>query len=269
MLYRTRVAQVLTEADPSGRGDRAVGIRLSDGAEHRADVVISAADGHATIFDLLQGRYASDKVRASYEKRPIYPSWVQVSLGVARHFSDEAQTVSYWLDEPIDLAGEKIDRIDIRHYGLDPSMAPPGKSALVVRFTCDHAYWKALCQDPERYEAAKKDIAIKVIDRLERRLPGISGQIEVIDVATPVTVERYTGNWQGSRMGWLITTDVFMTAAKGMEKTLPSLKNFYRCGQWVEPGGGLPTAAGSGRGLIRLLCKQDRKKFCTSLPTVL
>jgi phytoene dehydrogenase-like protein len=268
IFYRSRVAKILTEADPSDRGDRAVGICLIDGAEHRADVVISAADGHATIFDLLEGRYVSDKVRASYAKRPIYPSWLQVSLGVARPFSDEAQTVSYWLDEPIDLGGEKIDRVDVRHFGLDPAMAPPGKSALVVRFTCDHAYWQALYQDPERYEAAKKDIALKVIDRLERRLPGIAGQIEVIDVATPMTVERYTGNWQGSRMGWLITTDVFMTAAKGMDKTLPGLTNFYMCGQWVEPGGGLPTAAGSGRGLIRLLCKQDRKKFRTSLPTV-
>jgi phytoene dehydrogenase-like protein len=267
ILYRSCVEKILTEADPSGRGDRAVGIRLVDGAEHRADVVISAADGHATIFDLLEGRYMSDKMRASYEKRPIYPSWVQVSLGVARHFCDEAQTVSYWLDEPIDLAGEKVDRIDVRHFGLDPLMAPPGKSALVVRFTCDHAYWKALYQDPERYETAKKGLALKVIDRLERRLPGIAGQIEVVDVATPMTVERYTGNWQGSRMGWLITTDVFMTAAKGMDKTLPGLTNFYMCGQWVELGGGLPTAAGSGRGLIRMLCKQDRKRFSTSLPT--
>jgi phytoene dehydrogenase-like protein len=269
ILYRSRVEKILTEADPSGRADRAVGIRLVDGAEHRADVVISAADGHATIFDMLEGRYVSDKVRASYEMRPIYPSWVQVSLGVARPFADEAQTVSYWLDEPIDLAGEKIDRVDVRHFGRDPSLAPPGKSALVVRFTCDHAYWKALYQEPERYEAAKQDLALKVIDRLERRLPGIAGQIEVVDVATLMTVERYTGNWQGSRMGWLITTDVFMTAAKGMDKTLPGLKNFYMCGQWVEPGGGLPTAAGSGRGLIRRLCKQERKKFKVSLPATI
>ena len=265
--YRSRVEKILVEADPSGRGDHAVGVRLVDGSEHRADVVISAADGHATIFDMLEGKYASDKLRASYENLPIYPSWVQVSLGVARDLSKEAPMVSYWLDEPIDIAGEKFERIDCRHHGMDPSMAPPGKSVVIARFMSNHAYWKALYKDSERYEAEKKDIAIKVIDRLERRLPGITGQIEVVDVSTPVTVERYTGNWQGSRMGWLITTNIIMSMAQGMDKTLPSLTNFYMAGQWVEPGGGVSTSAMSGRGVIRMLCKKERKKFSTSLPT--
>jgi phytoene dehydrogenase-like protein len=151
---------------------------------------------------------------------------------------------------------------------MDASMAPPGKSALVVRFTCDQAYWKALYKEIERYEAEKMDIAAKVIEQLERLMPVISGQIEVVDVATPVTVERYTGNWKGSRMGWLITTDTIYSMAKGMDKTLPGLKDFYMCGQWVEPGGGLPTAAGSGRGVIRMLCKKDRKEFNTGFPVV-
>jgi len=37
--YRSRVERILVE------NDRAVGVRLADGSEHRADVVISAADG--------------------------------------------------------------------------------------------------------------------------------------------------------------------------------------------------------------------------------
>jgi len=266
MHYRSRVEKILVEADPAGRGDRAAGIRLVDGSEQRADVVISAADGHATIFDMLESRYVSDKVRGYYEKLPMYKSWVQVSLGVARDLSAEAPLVTYWLDEPVDIAGEKIERIDFRHYCMDPCMAPPGKSAVVVMFNSDHAYWKPLYKDPERYQAEKKDIAVKVIDRLERRLPGISGQIEVVDVSTPMTVERYTGNWQGSQEGWLITTDTINIMASGMDKTLPGLTDFYMAGQWVEPGGGVSTSAMSGRGVIRRLCKKDRKKFGASLP---
>jgi phytoene dehydrogenase-like protein len=264
--YKSRVEKIQVEADPAGRGDRAFGVSLVDGSQHRADVVISAADGHATIFDMLEGRYASDKVRSYYEKLPTYKSWIQVSLGVARDLSDEVARVSYWLDEPIVIAGRKIDRIDFHHYCMDPTMAPPGKSAVVVMFDSDHAYWKLLNKDPERYEAEKKDIAVKVIDQLERRLPGISRQIEVVDVSTPMTVERYTGNWQGSQEGWLITTDTIMIMGMGMEKTLPGLANFYMAGQWVEPGGGVSATALSGWRLIRMLCKKDGKKFSTSLP---
>jgi phytoene dehydrogenase-like protein len=53
---------------------------------------------------------------------------------------------------------------------------------------------------------------------------------------------------------------------KGMDKTLPGLENFYICGQWVEPGGGLPTSAGSGRNVIGMICKRDGKKFTAGLP---
>jgi phytoene dehydrogenase-like protein len=265
--YRSRVEKILVEADPAGRGDRAVGVRLVDGSEHHADVVISAADGHATIFDMLEGRYASDKVRGYYEKLPVYKSWIQVSLGVARDLSGEAPRVSYWLAEPIDIAGQKIDCIDFRHYCMDSTMAPPGKSVVVVLFDSDHAYWKPIYKDHQRYEAEKKGIAAKVIDALEHRLPGISGQVEVVDVSTPMTVERYTGNWQGSQEGWLITTDTIMIMGRGMEKALPGLANFYMAGQWVEPGGGVSASALSGRRVVSMLCKKERKKFYASLPT--
>jgi len=84
-----------------------------------------------------------------------------------------------------------------------------------------------------------------------------------------MTVVRYTGNWQGSQEGWLITTETFgMVMGKGMDKTLPGLGGFYMCGQWVELGGGVPTAAASGRIVIRTICGKDGKKFRVSLPAV-
>ena len=156
----------------------------------------------------------------------------------------------------------------VKHYGYDPTMAPPNKSAVTVMFISNHAYWKELAGEPERYEAEKKDIAIKVIDRLAQRFPGIGDQIEVVDVATPLTYERYTGNWQGSMEGWLITSETMglMMSDKGMDKTVPGLDCFYMVGQWVEPGGGLPPAATSGRNAIRTICEKEGIEFATSLP---
>jgi phytoene dehydrogenase-like protein len=260
--YKSRVAKIIVE------DDRAVGIRLTDGSEHYADVVVSAADGHATIFDMLEGKYLSDKVRGYYEELPIFRSWVQVSLGVARDLSDEPPMVSYPLNEPITTGGEEHKRLGFRHFSFDPTMAPPGRSAIVVMYTADYDYWKELYQESERYDAEKKDLAVQVISRLEKRLPGISEQIEVVDVSTPMTVERYTANWQGSMEGWLVTTKTMsMMMGRGMDKTLPGLENFYMIGQWVEPGGGLPPAATSGRSVIEMVCKRDKKEFQSSLPT--
>lgn len=35
------------------KNDRAVGVHLADGGEHRGHVVVSAADGYGTIFKML------------------------------------------------------------------------------------------------------------------------------------------------------------------------------------------------------------------------
>jgi phytoene dehydrogenase-like protein len=259
--YLSPVERILVE------DDRAVGVRLTDGTEHRADIVISAADGHATIFDMLQGRYVDNKVRGYYRDLPIFPSWIQVSLGVKRDLSDPAQAVTYMLDEPLEIAGEKHAHIRYRHFCYDPSLAPSGKSVLVTMYSSDHAYWQELSREPERYEAEKKHIAAKVIDMLDRRIPGLAEQIEVVDVSTPMTVVRYTGNWQGSQEGWMITTGtVGMVMGKRMDKTLPGLDGFFMCGQWVEPGGGISTSAISGKIVIKAVCGKDKKKFRANLP---
>ena len=83
------------------------------------------------------------------------------------------------------------------------------------------------------------------------------------DIATPMTWVRYTANWRGSYQGWMATIETFMMQ---MRKTLPGLENFYMAGQWVNPGGGIPTAVISGRNTIQIICKKDKKKFITSTP---
>lgn len=50
--YKTKVDTIIVEAD------RAVGVACG-GEEHRADEVISCADGHATIFDMLGGKHVN------------------------------------------------------------------------------------------------------------------------------------------------------------------------------------------------------------------
>jgi phytoene dehydrogenase-like protein len=51
-----------------------------------------------------------------------------------------------------------------------------------------------------------------------------------------------------------------------MKKTLPGLQDFYMIGQWVEPGGGVPTGALSARSIMQVICHNDKKPFVTSTP---
>lgn len=254
--YKSRVEKILTE------NDKAVGVRLADGSEHRADYVISAADGHATIFEMLEGKYIDDEIRSYYEEFEIFPPLVIVSLGVDRDFSGEPHSCYTQLKDPITIAEEIHAFISIKHYGFDPTMAPAGKSAFVMLFPTKYGYWQNLYQDRQAYLAEKQSIAKEVIDRLESRWPGFAGQVEVIDVATPITFERFTGNWRASFEGWMVNKKtVRLMFGKGLKKALPGLDNFFMIGQWTHPGGGLPPAAMMGRDIIRRLCKLGSKKF--------
>ena len=51
-----------------------------------------------------------------------------------------------------------------------------------------------------------------------------------------------------------------------VSKTLPGLADFYMAGQWIQPGGGLPTGVMTGRYVIQIICKKAKRKFVTSKP---
>ncbi|MGB7250181.1 MAG: hypothetical protein WBC73_14675, partial [Phormidesmis sp.] len=84
-----------------------------------------------------------------------------------------------------------------------------------------------------------------------------------VDVATPLTYERYTANWQGSSCGWLLSKQTLPLKIVGLPKTLRGLQCFYQIGQWVEPGGSVPVVAMSGRNIIQQICHEDKKVFTT------
>jgi phytoene dehydrogenase-like protein len=258
--YGCKVEKILVE------GDRAVGVRLEDGSEHRADCVVSAADGHATIFDWLEGKYVDETIRGYYEKLPLFPSLVLVALGVNRRFDDVPVLVSSLhieLPEPLRLANCTLSSLSLRIFNNDPTLAPEGRTTLLSMFASECAWWKNIGQDASRYCQVKTEVADRTIAALDRRFPGLAAQVEMRDVATPLTIERYTGNWKGSFEGWMTTPQTWMLR---MRNTLPGLCNFWMCGQWVEPGGGLPPAALSGRNVVQFLCAQDGKKFVTAAP---
>ena len=254
--YKSRVEHVIVE------DDRAVGIRLDDGTEHRADVVVWAGDGHTVIFDILEGKYLDDTIKKMYsEWIPVVPL-VQVMLGVNRDLSQQSHMTIFELEKPITIAGEKRRWLSLRHRCFDPTMAPPGKSVAEVWYATRYDYWEELAQDHSRYEEEKRRIADLTIAELDRRWPGFASQIEVVDVPTPMTYVRYTGNFKGSPDGWYITPDN-MRITK-MLRNLPGLSAFYMVGQWTAPFTGTALAALSGRQLIQLLCKQSGKPFVTA-----
>ncbi len=254
--YKSRATDVII------RNDRATGVRLEDGREYPAETVVWAGDGHKLIFDVFGGRYLNEEIKHMYSNwTPVLPL-VHVAIGVARDMSKEPHRIIFELDKAITIAGEEHKWMCFLHHCFDPTMAPPGKSAVEVWYATRYDYWETLARDREAYEAEKKRIAEATIAELDRRWPGFASRVEVVDVPTPATYVRYTGNWQGSPDGWYITPDNMRKWT--LLRTLPGLSGLYMVGQWTAPFTGTVFAAISGRQLVQLLCKQNKTAFVTS-----
>jgi phytoene dehydrogenase-like protein len=258
--YGTRAEKILVE------DDRAVGITLADGSEHRADIVISNADGRKTILNMLDGKYINEMVRGFCA--PLSdetPFAVDVFLGVNRDLSGEPSSLVLLLEQPVTIANHKYESIEAQLYGFDKSIAPAGKGTIKVELTASYAYWKQLYNDDrEKYKLEKQKVAEQVIEILESHFRGIKSQVEVIDVSTLMTWERYMGGTQGwfnlpnRKLDFSMREDL---ADKKFKTTLPGLENFYFVGIWTTAMGSLAHNANSGKTIIRRICKRDGKKF--------
>ncbi len=224
----------------------------------RAGAVISAADGHSTLFNLLAGRYADKAVLRRYGEWKLTPSFLLASFGVGREFSQEVPFTTISLMHPFSIDNRRVENLFVRILNYSPEFAPKGKTVIQVEMEADFDYWQALRRsDQPRYDAEKQRVAAEVLKRLEKHYPGLAGQVEMTDVATPATIWRYTRNHRGAYMAWLPTPKFFRTP---LPRTIKGLADFYMAGQWVVGGGVIPCLY-SGRQAVQLLCRSDRKPF--------
>jgi phytoene dehydrogenase-like protein len=255
--YNSKVEKILVE------NNVAKGIKLADGSQHFADIVISAADGHSTIFAMLDGKYNNQLIEAYYKSYPkLQPFGLEIWYGVNRSFSGEPHAMILFLDQPINIEGKERDRLDLEILNFDPSLAPPGKTVIKVNLDSDYDYWKALSANNTEYKRQKQRVADAVAEKLEKRFPGFREQIEASDVVTPVSVEHWTGGYRGFAQPWPPTQELAAEVNKnGVSKNLPGLQNFHMVGQWAGGTFGITTVAVMGRDLVKTLCKQDGKQF--------
>ncbi|MFC5888374.1 NAD(P)/FAD-dependent oxidoreductase [Kitasatospora sp. CM 4170] len=289
VTYNARVEEVLVE------DDRAVGVRLSDGREFRADIVVSAADGHTTVMKLLGGRYLNDTYRRLYtslidEPGQLSPGYVALFLGLRRPFPTGDPCTTYLLSEreTAGLTGIRCPSMNVqfrtRHY---PELAPRDSTVVFATYFSDIAPWRALHRGPEQfsrvrrgeelhtlpvkhgreYAEAKRRVRNGIVAFLEERFPGFAEAVAVADVSTPLTQVRYTGVYDGTFPGW----NPFVEGAETVEKeikrrgpVLPGLSNFYLSGVWATIGG-LIRAAAAGRHVVQFVCRDDGLEFAASV----
>lgn len=256
--YKTRVERLIVE-------DNVVkGVILADGSQRFAGRVLSAADGRFSQ-SLLLGKPEGDTLQ-SFDPQEMSDQPVQVNLGVNLDLSAENGAQTYILTEAQTAAGRQHSRINVHNKCYDPGAAPAGKSAVTVFLDSDYFWWKEVAADPARYRAEKQRCAEMVIDILDQYHPGFRGLVEVVDVSTPLTRERFTGNFMGTMQARKPGASMVQSLLNGAPQyAYPGIEGLYMAGQWVEAWGGITTAAQSARKAVQAMCKHDGLPFTTSI----
>ena len=138
---------------------------------------------------------------------------------------------------------------------LDPSLAPAGQHLLKVLVTVPYAYrqnWEK--EDSKRYREIKEDFSRTILKQLESKfIPDLRNHLLFQEAATPITLERYTGNEMGAMYGLASTPGQI---GKGRPSHRASVPGLFQVGHYARPSHGIVGAALSGLFGARQMMKE-------------
>ena len=247
--FRTKAENVHVE------NDEVKGVITPEG-EIEADAVIITQDARAAVDTLFDSMIDEPWVN-TMRKKAVTEQNIFIGMGVKADLSRLPYCCVFPLEKPFEYAGCKWTEFRIYNYSAYKEHAPEGGTALTVLLIGESYYfWKAAKADGT-YKEKKKELGEFFVKELSKFIPEVADCLEVIDVATPCTYERYTGSHEGSWMS------VWEKGGKqyNYPQTLDSIWGVYFAGQRIQMPGGLPIAVYTGRQAVQYLCRDTGVEF--------
>lgn len=262
LSYGTLIKRVMVEKD------KAVGVVTGDNREIGAKYVISAGD-YLKLFRQMTGeKYAPKNIKFQLAKPDVSETFTTLFLGLktrAEELDKILHVAHVYYYPSYDLFLKEDDENYFQKTGLGinaPSLhnlalSNQGKASLVIQTFAPYNWMNRWDTGPnlertETYRCLKQRVASEMVETLERFIPGIKDDIEVMELATPITMERYTLNSFGASAGW--SWDSKKAPQKMNEISLKTpIKNLFTCGHWTTNPTGVPSAALTGRMVAKLI----------------
>jgi phytoene dehydrogenase-like protein len=136
------------------------------------------------------------------------------------------------------------------NYG-DPVYAPPGKSLLNILVYSDINLWP---KDPDEYRKMKEEKAAELVALAAEVIPEIADpkNVEVMEVVTPVALEEFTKNYQGSPYGFYMSLDQW----EKIPNNTP-IDNVFIASNWTQGFHGVGAGQVNGWRAARLILDRE------------
>lgn len=215
---QTKVEKILVE------NGRTTGIML-DGKKISSRAILSNANIRSTILSLVGEEFFPPEFVEQTKAVRLNSSSCQVYMGLKKgatipHIGDLIFTSSHPVYDPARLLDLKVSSRTFSIYYPHEArpQEPEARVAIVSSTNCLYDDWKKLSS--EEYEKEKNVMIEDTLKGLEAFLPDIRDKLEIVEAATPLTVERYTLHPKGSSFG---TKFEGLEVSMNLHKTLPGL----------------------------------------------
>jgi phytoene desaturase len=232
-------------------GGRAVGVRLADGSEHRADHVISNAEAAYTYTQLIPAEHRRRNSDARYRRTQYSMSLFVIYFGTKRRYLDSGlahhniilgQRYKDLLD---DIFRRRILADDFSLYLhmptiTDPSLAPDGCEAFYVLSPVPH-----LGADVDWTQAAKpyRDSIMQFLE--DNYLPDLQENIVAEHYIDPLHFRDTLNSYLGSAFS---VQPIFRQSAWFRpHNRSEDIEELYLVGAGTHPGAGLPGVLSSSK----------------------
>jgi phytoene dehydrogenase-like protein len=269
VVLRTEVDRILID------NDTVVGVRLADGRAVRADIVVSNADPGETWGRLVPPEHVGWRLRRRIRRMRYSVSTLSLFMAVEMDLrAAGVDSGNIWYSETVDIdavyafagrrrltGAETIPGLFFNATTLkDPSLRHDGLhtvEAMTLSSVDAFARWKDTVpgKRPADYAHLKAQLTERILDAVERFVPGLRERIVFRALGTPLTNVHYL---HASRGG-----------IYGTEKTLGNLgplsfsvethvRGLYQCGaSTIAPGINGVTNSGLNAAAAALGCSRD------------
>lgn len=269
---KARVGRILLE------DGRAVGVRLADGEEIHAPVVVSNADIRRTYLELVGREELPKRLRRKAEgfrmALPLFSLYLAVDFDVRERLPNSTNWIYPHADIEAIYADAYAGRVPAEVPVFmtsgtlkDPDgghTAPPGHSTLELMTIApaDHGTW-GVGEGPvagERYSrgqaylAVKEKLAEAVLDTASLVIPDLREHIVYRDASTPITQERFTLSTGGACYGLEMTLDQLGPFRPDVATPIPGL---YLTGASTRHQHGIVATLNGGAGTAGAILGRD------------
>ena len=222
----------------------------------------------------IAGKTGNDSVLTLYLGVDLEPAYFASKHSGHFFYTPSRQGQSQAGPIPVDAGREAVEAWLAQFFALttyeiaipvlrDPALAPAGKTGLIISVLFDYRLTRAI-EEAGWYEAFKTRCEEAIIDTLEAAIyPGLRQAIIQRFSATPLTMAKLSGNWQGAITGWAFTNQP-MPAESRLPRIMNAIRTpvpgVYQAGQWTYSPSGLPVSIITGKLAADRVSKELGKK---------